>query len=729
MTFDFYIFGTPNGMDFEQSPSTSYSNKFQQFAQDRKSNSQLIVFRDNSLFYYIYIRGLSETTNEYFGICLIFNGVYCKKPIQLFNLFDKYFANIVQTQEILRIDKIGEITFTTDKLRDKTQEINRVNKLFQNDNFFKKYFDSVDGTFTQNIETVSLAITDNNQQILDATRNYNCVHILGIEKSDSDLDKILKFLSGLQLNTKTYTRSKFEQRIISLKKNNNWLNWVCGILSTLIFLGLCLWIFIEIKHVTFWSMLFVSFLFVISIYFLMFNIFTEGKQEMYFAILSFIFSILGIVITLDESVFSQSDGKYFKIIERCFEKNNLIDISEEINKCDTMPNLIYVLDVSGTVTKKVYENQNEAEELFNIICNSNKGSIENIEETLSSILAKKNAKFTVYSMFLLKILSIIDNEKEKYKDRKFDIVYFADNIEGRQVVEMNTKSTINAIRTLMVTNKEFINDKKTDFIVLLDSLSKMFGEFDSHKKSKIPKYSFMFFSDYIYDLEKSFSEKEKNKKLEDIKKKLIEFYSTQNFSNFFFLEKNNNNIDAKPNEIDIFPTIRELTDEKSKAHFVRMSDTEYTFLDLLSSEPIPLYYQNSYSKEDLQTKITFNNIRTVKNIKLSINSKPQSINDFHYQFSIFDKDLKQVYPSEVIHIDEKNPLIISFSGRIIEHYSYASLNIISTNRGSWRFDIVFFKDLPFFAKYIITFTMIFMWFCLLSFLLALSNHFSKGKTR
>jgi len=209
MNFSLYLFGTPDG--YNQYPADTSSQLFQRFFHKQLTDySQFAIYRSSQLVYYAYSRKLSSSgSNNYLGICLIFNGIYCNDSKQLFDLFDKAYSDIALNGEILKMEKNGKISFSTDNFVSKQLEIERIRIFFQHnlDKNFSKNFNSISSSFKTGNGTKVLSINDENIDIQSAIHQYDCVYISNNEKSDSELNRIHKMLSDLytekqDLNTK-----------------------------------------------------------------------------------------------------------------------------------------------------------------------------------------------------------------------------------------------------------------------------------------------------------------------------------------------------------------------------------------------------------------------------------------------------------------------------------------------------------------------------------------------
>ncbi len=198
MNFNLYIFGTPNG--FSQYPLDNNSHFFQNIYQKQQTDSQLAIYRSERLVYYSFTRRLAKgISSNYLGVCLIFNGIYCRDSQKIYEFFENSFSDIVLKGEILQIDKVGKISFAIEKISNKQIEIERVKLFFQNgfENNFKKDFAAILPSFKIGNGPKVLSINDTNSDILTAIQQFDCVYISNNEKSNSELDRIHKMLSDL----------------------------------------------------------------------------------------------------------------------------------------------------------------------------------------------------------------------------------------------------------------------------------------------------------------------------------------------------------------------------------------------------------------------------------------------------------------------------------------------------------------------------------------------------
>ena len=196
MNFNFYIYGTPNG--YNQYPFDNNSVSLQEFAQSNTTESQLTVCRKGQLVYYAYMRRLQEKTSTFLGFCLVFNGVYCRNPKKLFDLFDRVFYDVQLKGKFLKFDK-GKSVYIVDKFAEKLLEIERIKMFFKNnlEDDFTRDFTSIPPAFKFGNGKKNISIKENSIDILTATAEFEVVHIANNEKSLSELERTQKLLTDL----------------------------------------------------------------------------------------------------------------------------------------------------------------------------------------------------------------------------------------------------------------------------------------------------------------------------------------------------------------------------------------------------------------------------------------------------------------------------------------------------------------------------------------------------
>ena len=122
MNFDFYLLGTPDG--YNQYPLDDKVDLFRSFHDDVKSDTQMTIWRNAELVYYVYTRNLRTAgKNQYFGMAIAINGRYLSNIGNVFSVFEQLCSNIALRGRILNIDKTGKIQFVHSRFVDTPDEI------------------------------------------------------------------------------------------------------------------------------------------------------------------------------------------------------------------------------------------------------------------------------------------------------------------------------------------------------------------------------------------------------------------------------------------------------------------------------------------------------------------------------------------------------------------------------------------------------------------------------
>ena len=92
--FELIIFGNPDGRYYQY--PRAHEEQVKKFARNRQNTTQLLLCREQRIVYYAYLRRLNGNEDKYFGICLIFNKVYCNDISNLYAFFDQIYDTILQ---------------------------------------------------------------------------------------------------------------------------------------------------------------------------------------------------------------------------------------------------------------------------------------------------------------------------------------------------------------------------------------------------------------------------------------------------------------------------------------------------------------------------------------------------------------------------------------------------------------------------------------------------------
>jgi len=227
MNFSFYIFGTPSG--YNQYPADSNSTVFQEFLQNKTTESQLTIKRSGQLIFYVYVRRLQEKSSNILGFSLVLNGVYCRNPRKLFELFDRAYINIQLKGEFLKFDK-GKSNYIISKFAEKSLEIERIKNFFKNnlEYDFIDDFTNLSSSFKFGNGNKTISIKENDVDILATIAEYEVVHISNNEKSLSELERAQRMLTNLWAE-KDALQQKFN-KLLAKKKQYSVVIALCFIL-------------------------------------------------------------------------------------------------------------------------------------------------------------------------------------------------------------------------------------------------------------------------------------------------------------------------------------------------------------------------------------------------------------------------------------------------------------------------------------------------------------------
>lgn len=102
-----YIFGELTS-GYSQYPEDGSSDLFEKLAAEATAPSQVIVHRDGSLMYYVYIRKYDSW--KYIGFAIVINGYYLTDIPALFTMFEQEMERLAETGALIHYSPSGELT-------------------------------------------------------------------------------------------------------------------------------------------------------------------------------------------------------------------------------------------------------------------------------------------------------------------------------------------------------------------------------------------------------------------------------------------------------------------------------------------------------------------------------------------------------------------------------------------------------------------------------------------
>lgn len=173
--------------------------------------SQLIIHRDESMMYYIYVRKFDG--DKYIGFAIAINGYYFTQIQSLFSLFEQEVENLAENGVIINISNNGDITSNLQSLKDEEEEVmSAIHSLHINVNNLKyiKKLPPID--FSVAISSRKLfKDTDAASEI--ATASYRFGFTIVLKESDYDTVRITSFkniVKGLNAEKSALTKENEE---------------------------------------------------------------------------------------------------------------------------------------------------------------------------------------------------------------------------------------------------------------------------------------------------------------------------------------------------------------------------------------------------------------------------------------------------------------------------------------------------------------------------------------
>ncbi len=197
MNHSVYLFGSLEA-GYTQYPDDFTKDVFQTAAREVSDIQKVTIHRDGSLIYYIYVRPLktdNESSGQYLGIAISFNGVYYENIKGIFGVFEEALANIVITGKIVEFTETGDIVPCSAKLCNSRTEFERIASVLElyvsrlSPDSFKKLppVNYSGGTDTAVLQKVSDSV-----ELGNAVRIYNSIVVV---KNDNGEDEPLNSYS------------------------------------------------------------------------------------------------------------------------------------------------------------------------------------------------------------------------------------------------------------------------------------------------------------------------------------------------------------------------------------------------------------------------------------------------------------------------------------------------------------------------------------------------------
>lgn len=233
MNFDFYLLGTPNGYD--QYPLDNKTDLFRSFHDEVKSDTQMTIWRNAEVVYYVYTRNLRTAgTNQYFGMVIAINGLYLSHIGNVFNVFEQLCSNIALRGSILQIDSTGKIKFVHSRFIDTLDEIETTIRDCRDlvEINLRNDFKHLPDEYVVPRKTISVTYNENfgERKLNDLLKEYNCIHFTKAENEKSGyIDMVV---------TRLYEENHdLKERYTRLQHQKKQIRWVLFLLIMIIIGG------------------------------------------------------------------------------------------------------------------------------------------------------------------------------------------------------------------------------------------------------------------------------------------------------------------------------------------------------------------------------------------------------------------------------------------------------------------------------------------------------------
>jgi hypothetical protein len=179
-----YLFGELSS-GYSQYPEDSFSNIFKEIYSQCTAPSQLIIHRDDSMMYYIYIRKIDS--KRYIGIAIAVNGYYFTQINTLFSLFEGKIGQLAEQGVIINYSKNGDLDTTLSSLIDEEEEvIGFINSLQSEVSSIKSVKHVPQMNFAVSITSQKIFNeNDTNSEIIKASYTFGYTIILKQENYDT----------------------------------------------------------------------------------------------------------------------------------------------------------------------------------------------------------------------------------------------------------------------------------------------------------------------------------------------------------------------------------------------------------------------------------------------------------------------------------------------------------------------------------------------------------------
>ena len=245
MNVEVYLFGD-FGNGYTQYIDDDSRTLFKSIATKSKANSQLVIHRDGTLMYYIYVRRLhnsESSNNRYLGICYALNNRFVRNIEGLFSIFEGAITTIASRGHLLEYTNSGNIIASVGKIYNVKSEFAHISAYLKTelDSFLAGKNDTLP-PLDYSINTSEIKrfrFTDNKQDILKASSTYNTIFIFKDENYENEESR--SYSSTLfRLNKENISLKEANSKLSKQKKQIKVVAW----LSVIIAIGVVIFFFV-----------------------------------------------------------------------------------------------------------------------------------------------------------------------------------------------------------------------------------------------------------------------------------------------------------------------------------------------------------------------------------------------------------------------------------------------------------------------------------------------------
>lgn len=238
MNIDVYLFGDL-GKGYTQYINDDRRTLFESIAYESEAISQLIIHRDDTLMYYIYIRRLYSAeflNNVYIGISYVLNNRFIRDIDGLFNIFEGAITTIVSRGVLLKYTNNGDIIPSASMIYNAKSEFAHISAYLKNE--LEMFLEGKNDILPplnyaiNTFESTTFKFNDSRKEILEALSEFPTIYIF----KDANYENKESMSYSSTLRRLNVENNKLQEENKILRRQKNKIIWVLILLSV-IFIG------------------------------------------------------------------------------------------------------------------------------------------------------------------------------------------------------------------------------------------------------------------------------------------------------------------------------------------------------------------------------------------------------------------------------------------------------------------------------------------------------------